>query len=174
MIDTPLALSAFAVTPFYLFLCAIEVGIMIVGFAYLFLRHGRARQYAGAPTDVTFGNVDGREELVPFFRGDPIPVEYVPPDNLRPGQLGTLVDQVANPQDVTATIVDLAVRGYLTITETPEHANGNADWTLTKKRDGAGLKAYEHILLDALFIDGDTVQLSALRKNFDTHDKVYP
>jgi hypothetical protein len=36
---------------------------------------------------------------------------------LRPGELGTLVDAAANPLDVTATIVDLAVRGYLRIEE---------------------------------------------------------
>ena len=45
------------------------------------------------------------------------PVEFVPPDGLRPGQVGTLVDFKANPLDVTATIVDLAVRGYLKIEE---------------------------------------------------------
>ena len=33
-----------------------------------------------------------------------------PPDDLRPGQIGTLIDFAANPLDVTATIVDLAVR----------------------------------------------------------------
>ena len=34
-----------------------------------------------------------------------------------PGQVGTLVDEHANLIDVTATIVDLAVRGWLTITD---------------------------------------------------------
>ena len=45
------------------------------------------------------------------------PVEFVPPDGVLPGQVGTLVDEHANLVDVTATIVDLAVRGWLTITD---------------------------------------------------------
>jgi len=34
---------------------------------------------------------------------------------LRPGQLGVLIDGVANPRDFAATITDLAARGYLVI-----------------------------------------------------------
>jgi uncharacterized membrane protein YgcG len=169
-LDNPFASTgAFAATPLYVSLSAIGLGLVIIGFVWLFRRYGRDQQYAGAPTDITFGNVDGHEEPVPFFRGDPIPVEYVPPENLRPGEMGTLVDQVANPLDVSATIVDLAVRGYLTITEIPKHGMfGKTDWTLTKKKDGLDLKAYERVLLIALFRDGDEVQLSALRNSFAT------
>ena len=47
-------------------------------------------------------------------RRDAGPVEFVPPDEVRPGQVGTLIDEQANLLDVTATIVDLAVRGYIT------------------------------------------------------------
>jgi uncharacterized protein (TIGR04222 family) len=172
-IDNPFASTgAFAATPLYLALSALGLGLVIIAFVLLFVRYGRDRQYEGAPTDVTFGNVDGQEEPVPFFRGDPIPVEYVPPDNLRPGELGTLVDQVANPLDVSATIVDLAVRGYLTITEIPKHGVfGKTDWTLTKKKDGADLKAYERTLLDALFDNCTDVQLSDLHDKFAAHMK---
>ena len=63
--------------------------------------------------------------------GDPIPVEFVPPDGIRPGQVGTLIDEQANPLDVTATIIDLAVRGYLKITEIPKEGwFGKPDWQL--------------------------------------------
>ncbi len=172
-IDNPFASTgAFAATPLYLSLSGVGLALVIAAFVLLFVRYGRDRQYAGAPTDVTFGNVDGQEEAVPFFRGDLIPVEYVPPDNLRPGELGTLVDQVANPLDVSATIVDLAVRGYLTITEIPKHGLfGKTDWTLTKKKDGADLKAYERTLLDALFDNRTEVQLSDLHDKFASHLK---
>ncbi len=54
---------------------------------------------------------------MPLLEEHETPVEFVPPDGLRPGQVGTLVDFEANPLDVTATIVDLAVRGYLVIEE---------------------------------------------------------
>ena len=44
-----------------------------------------------------------------------IAVQYEPPDKLTPGECGTLVDDEAAMRDITATLVDLAVKGYLTI-----------------------------------------------------------
>ena len=73
------------------------------------------------------------EERVPLLGEDETPVEFVPPDGLRPGQVGTLVDFKANPLDVTATIVDLAVRGYLKIEELHEERSpAQGDWKLTR------------------------------------------
>ena len=46
-----------------------------------------------------------------------IMVEYEPPEDLSPAEVGTLVDHKAEMHDITATLVDLAVRGYLTIEE---------------------------------------------------------
>ena len=46
--------------------------------------------------------------------------EFEPPEKARPAEIGVLVDESADTLDVTATIVDLAVRGYLTITEVPK------------------------------------------------------
>ena len=83
---------------------------------------GRDRRYKGSAVDVAFGSdaPDAPEERVPLVGEHETPVEFVPPDGLRPGQVGTLVDFKANPLDVTATIVDLAVRGYLMIEELSE------------------------------------------------------
>ncbi|GAA4434259.1 hypothetical protein GCM10023169_41660 [Georgenia halophila] len=52
----------------------------------------------------------------PASRG-PATVRFTPPDGVRPGEVGTLADEVAHRHDVTATIVDLAVRGYLRVEE---------------------------------------------------------
>ena len=52
---------------------------------------------------------DRRDAMTPPGDG---PVEFRPPDDLRPAQIGVLIDERADPLDVTATIVDLAVRGY--------------------------------------------------------------
>jgi hypothetical protein len=41
-----------------------------------------------------------------------IAVQYEPPDKLTPGECGTLVDNEAAMRDITATLVDLAVKGY--------------------------------------------------------------
>ncbi len=51
-------------------------------------------------------------------------VQYEPPPGMRPGQIGTLVDEKADPRDVTATLVDLAVRGYLRIDDLGEKKSG--------------------------------------------------
>ncbi|HEX6062174.1 MAG TPA: DUF2207 domain-containing protein [Candidatus Limnocylindria bacterium] len=103
-------------------------------------------------------------------RGAPrgaIVAEYEPPAKLRPAQLGVLVDESADPRDLVATIVDLAVRGHLTITE---HAKqglfGHTDWTLDKTKPSDDLLPYEQRLFDGLFKDGDSVLLSSLRGKF--------
>ena len=83
------------------------------------------------------------------------PVEFQPPDNLRPGELGTLIDFEANPLDVTATIIDLAVRGYLKIEELDkEWYQRKHDWLLTKLPKEGELRRYERTLYDGLFADG--------------------
>jgi uncharacterized protein (TIGR04222 family) len=161
--------AAFSVTPVT---AGVGGGLLLVvlgGFAFLMYRFGRDRRYVGSPVDQAFGSESGAQEFVPVLHHEETPVEFVPPDNLRPGQLGTLVDFSANPLDVTATIVDLAVRGYLVIEELPGEGGilHKQDWKLTKKKDAdAELKEYERKLLDALFEDGNEVALSDLRYTF--------
>ena len=95
---------------------------------------------------------------MPLLGRGETPVEYEPPDKLRPGQIGTLIDERANPLDVTATIVDLAVRGYLRIEEIPKEGwFGKPDWTLHKRKDEDGLEhEYERILFGSLFSGNST------------------
>jgi hypothetical protein len=166
------ASRAFAVTPATaggsLALLALVVGL----WGRLAWRTGRDRRYTGSDVDVAFGSTTGEEQAVGLLERRETPVELVPPDGIRPGQVGTLVDEVANPLDVTATIVDLAVRGYLRITEIPKHGwFGKPDWTLVKLKDGDDLLAYERTLLDGLFLKGAEVQLSELRNTFATRLK---
>lgn len=52
--------------------------------------------------------------------------EYEAPDNLRPAEIGTLLDDRVDMQDITSTIIDLATRGHLKIIET---AKKNLVWT---------------------------------------------
>jgi hypothetical protein len=59
---------------------------------------------------------------------------------MRPGQMGTLLDEQANTLDVSATIVDLAVRGFLMIQEIPKEGwFGKPDWTLIKLEESEGI-----------------------------------
>jgi uncharacterized protein (TIGR04222 family) len=129
---------------------------------------GRDRRARGSAVDVAFAEGDVPDERVPLFEHDETPVEFAPPDGLRPGQIGTLVDFTANPLDITATLVDLAVRGYLTIEESPHEEHQRVyDWTLVRKDKAADdLLPYEKLLLDGLFRDGDTIAVSELRYKF--------
>jgi uncharacterized membrane protein YgcG len=147
---------------------AIAAAVVALGGVAMLLRGGRDRRYRGSPVDQTMGGVAG-DEAVPFGDADAgAPVEFAPPDGFRPGELGTLMDERANTLDVTATIIDLAVRGYLTIEEIPKKGLfGKDDWQLSETDgDVEALKKYEQTLVHALFRNRTTVLLSELRKRF--------
>jgi uncharacterized protein (TIGR04222 family) len=164
--------TAFSITPATAAIAGGLLVLVLVVFAFLMYRFGRDRRYRGSAVDQAFGSASGADEFVPVLHHEETPVEFVPPDDLRPGQLGTLVDFTANPLDVTATIVDLAVRGYLVIEEIPGEGGilHKPDWKLTKKKaPDASLKDYERRLLDALFQNGNEVKLSDLQYTFAQH-----
>jgi hypothetical protein len=143
---------------------------VVGGLGRLVWRTGRDRRFVGSEVDVLMGALEGTpEQAVPLFEGDAAgPVEFAPPQDLRPGQIGTLIDEVANPLDVTATVIDLAVRKYLVIEEIPKKGwFGRPDWKLTKlKQADPDLLEYERELLNGLFEDGDEVKLSSLKTKF--------
>ena len=129
------------------------------------LVHGRDQayltRYYTAPTNPA-------EQPEPVFRHEPVVVEFEPPGGLKPAQLGLILDESADTKDVTATIVDLAVRGYLTITDVPEMF-GRHDWLLTQKQaDPSALLPYEATLLDGLFAGRQQVKISELKGKFQS------
>jgi hypothetical protein len=107
----------------------------------------------------------------------PIATQYEPPAQMTPAELGTLIDGKPDMRDITASIVDLAVRGYLHIAETENErffglmSSKDYTFTLKKARDGWNeLKPHERDLLDALFAGSSTtVNLSDLKNKFYTH-----
>jgi uncharacterized protein (TIGR04222 family) len=147
------------------------LAILIGGFSWLMWRRGRDLRFSGSQVDQVMGASAGAPtQAVPLFEKGEGPVEFAPPEDLRPGQVGTLIDEEANTLDVSATIVDLAVRGYLVIEEIPKKwVLGKADWKLSRQpKEASDLLPYERRLLDGLFEDGDQVELSDLRKTFAT------
>ena len=106
-----------------------------------------------------------------------IAVQYEPPDKLTPGECGTLVDNEAAMRDITATLVDLAVKGYLTIEQKDEsHLLGlshSKEYIFHLKKspsEWASARAHEQQMLAALFGDGaiTDVKLSDLQNHFYT------
>ena len=106
----------------------------------------------------------------------PIAAQYEPPGQLSPSECGTLVDNAANMRDITAAIVDLAVRGYLVIEEhSQEHMMGlwkDKDYVFALKKDRSSwtdLKPHERALLEGIFDSGvvdERVSMSSLHNVF--------
>lgn len=139
-------------------------------------RQGRDEQYAGltpglAPTGTGAMAVQAATRTETAVR-------FLPPDDARPGPIGTLMDAKADPRDGTATVVDLAVRGWLRIEEISEDASesGKRDWQLIqlgqRSESTAGtLTGWEADLLEGLFSDdepGAEILLSELKGSFAT------
>jgi len=156
-----------------LFLVLLAGGTGVV--AWMWWLHGRDREYLTQyyltnenPTNSEADALSSRgplprEHAEPLVDRQPVVVEFGPPGNLRPAQLGLILDQIADPKDVTATIVDLAVRGHLAIAEAPN----KADWTLTwRGSPAADLSAYEKTIIDGLFTVRNQVALSTLKGTF--------
>jgi len=113
--------------------------------------------------------------------------QYEPPKGLTPAELGTLIDSSADMKDVTATIVDLAVRGFLTIEEIEKKQLfglfSEKEFRFELRRDWHAedsLKPHERRLLDALFEGGSrsNVELSDLQNEFyrdlpDIKDRIF-
>ena len=107
-----------------------------------------------------------------------IAVQYEPPAGLSPGEAGALVDDKAGIRDITATLVDLAVRGFIVIEEKEVshlmglYSNKEYVFHLNKKpTEWAGAKSYELLLLNGIFgapLVGvrDEVALSELQNRF--------
>jgi uncharacterized protein (TIGR04222 family) len=123
----------------------------LLGAVLLWWTRGRDRGHRG--------EVDVRPLL---DRGDGTLV-FAPPSAVRPGQMGTLVDEHADVVDVAATVIDLAVRNYLFVEERVGDPSGRADWLLRRRNDaGDELLPYEREVFSALFGQGDDVLVSDL------------
>ncbi len=147
--DVGLFATAFALTP-----------LTGIGFAllFLFLVAGglfvwrRRRADAGALTAAT-----GPVEVL-LRDGDR--VFFASPDGVLPGQVGTVVDETVDVVDISATVVDLAVRNYLWLAEVPGH-----DWQLARRNPpDEHLHDFERAVCETLLPAGtDAVLVSQLR-----------
>ncbi len=99
---------------------------------------------------------------------------YEPPAGISPAEAGTLLDDSIHPRDITSTMVDLAVRGYIKIEETAEKVllftHKDYIFHLLKPRDqwAADLAPHERVMLENVFAGGDEIRLSNLKNRFYT------
>jgi uncharacterized membrane protein len=95
---------------------------------------------------------------------------YRAPSGLNPAEVGSLIDETVNLRDISATFIDLAVRGYLKI----KRLEGSGilkqgDWELVKLKDFTGLKQWENDFANDVFGSATSVKLADLKKTFYKH-----
>jgi uncharacterized membrane protein len=99
---------------------------------------------------------------------------YEPPPGMSPAETGTLLDDKVHPRDITSTIVDLAVRGYVKIEETVEtnllifHAKDYIFHSLKPRGEWGNLAPHEQVMLENIFADAEQTRLSSLKNRFYT------
>jgi len=102
--------------------------------------------------------------------------EYDPPADLRPTEVGVVLDERVDTKDITATIIDLAVRGLLTIEEVKSKkflGIGTSTDYIFRKTSGADglapkLKPFERTVYDGIFDGQSERKLSDLKNEFYT------
>ncbi len=110
-----------------------------------------------------------------FGRDKPVDMvaDYLPepPDTLQPGLAGTLLDEQADMQDVLATLVDLARRKAISITEDKQEGflRFGTEFIYRRERDDVPMAPYEERLISAIFGSEREVKLSDLKDKFYTH-----
>ncbi len=132
----------------YAFLAGLAVALI----GWLYRRRWR-RLLSTAQTHLwsTFGPDVAGPQVESYQLTDDPAIEFVPPMGLRPGEMGTLVE-AAPTHMLTATVVDLAARGALKITET------DGSWQL-QQRNRIELTDDEQTVMTGIFGGAETTTL---------------
>jgi hypothetical protein len=98
---------------------------------------------------------------------------YEPPAGMTPAEAGALLDDTIHPRDITSTLVDLAVRGFVKIEEVDDKGlvfhHKDYIFHLLKPRDQwGGLAPHELVMLENVFAGGEATRLSSLKNRFYT------
>ena len=96
---------------------------------------------------------------------------YEPPAGMTPAEAGALLEDKVHPRDITCTLVDLAVRGFVKIEEVDDKGllfhHKDYVFHLLKPRDQwSGLVPHERVMLENVFAESDDTRLSSLKNRF--------
>ena len=90
-----------------------------------------------------------------------------PPGDLAPGVVGTLLDEQADMEDIIATLVDLAQRKVISITEDNTGKSRSApDFIYRYENRKLPISSFEQHLLYSLFTGRSDIRLSDLKHRF--------
>ncbi len=98
---------------------------------------------------------------------------YEPPAGMTPAEAGALLDDKVHPRDITSTLVDLAVRGFVKIEEVDDkglvfHHKDYVFHLLKPMAEWGDLAPYESVMLTNVFLGGEVTRLSSLKNRFYT------
>jgi hypothetical protein len=99
---------------------------------------------------------------------------YEPPPGMSPAEAGALVDDTVHPRDITSTLVDMAVRGYVKIVEKDEKGllftHKDYVFQLVKPSDQwQGMAPHERVMMSNIFSGSEMeTRLSSLKNRFYT------
>ena len=99
---------------------------------------------------------------------------YEPPKDMTPAEVGSLIDDAVHPRDISCTLVDLAVKGYIKIEETESKVLlfSHRDYIFHSLKDPSTwtpdvLEAHERVMLNHMFPNSLTeTRLSDFRNKF--------
>ncbi|MFT6396305.1 MAG: hypothetical protein ACJAYU_001048 [Bradymonadia bacterium] len=95
-----------------------------------------------------------------------------PPARLRPAQAGVIWDDRFDMDDLVATLIDLAVRGHIEISQDPVRQRsrlGARQFRMTRRTQlGDPLEPYEELLIEAIFELSNSILTSNLRNRLYT------
>ena len=101
---------------------------------------------------------------------------YKPPKGLSPTEMGTVIDEKIDQRDLTSTIIDFAVRGYIKIIEIDGlqilFFKGKKDYELELIKPYETTKAHEKIILENIFPKNEAgikTKISSLQNKFYKH-----
>jgi hypothetical protein len=147
--DIGLLATAFALTPLTGVVFAVLLVLLAAAAVFVWRRRKQDAGALAAPA--------GPVEVLLRDGGR---VFFASPDGVLPGQVGTVVDETVDVVDISATVVDLAVRNYLWLAEVP-----GPDWQLTRRNPpDEHLHDFERAVYETLLPEGtDAVLVSQLR-----------